>query len=552
MIRVIGFLIFLIGLGVSNLEAQVMVLANEATQAERRAYFHCVDATDGITPETGEAGGQPQVSSNGAAWTNTGIGTLVSIGNGRYYANLTQTLVQTAGTWIETRYKSANTAECPGSSVQVTGFDPHDGVRAGLTALPNAAAEASGGLFTRGTGAGQINQTVNGLINTNLIDIAGSAVSTGAAQLGVNVVNLGGAAVQQAGGYIKVSEGTGTGQLDLTSGRIGIDWAKVSNPTSTVTLSGTSVDMTRTGTAQAGATASITLDAGASAVTDYYKNQLVQIISGTGAGQSRFISGYNGTTKVATVTSNWATTPGATSVFVLRAFDSVPATVSSSTFWDELTASHTTAGTFGKAVGDTLAAVDTEIASIDSRIPSALSSGRMVANAQAISDSTAAADNVEANIGNLNATVSSRASQTSVDTANTNINTIDDFVDTEVTAIKTKTDQLTFTVSNKVDSTPSGIAVRKNTAYANFMLKMVLASDNKTPATGLTVTPTRSIDGGAFGGGTLGGSGAVTQVGSGWYKINIPAADLNGDEIILRFDGGGTANITEFKIRTQN
>ncbi|HEV8655644.1 MAG TPA: hypothetical protein VGR85_09055 [Candidatus Limnocylindria bacterium] len=48
-------------------------------------------------------------------------------------------------------------------------------------------------------------------------------------------------------------------------------------------------------------------------------------------------------------------------------------------------------------------------------------------------------------VDNLNATVSSRATQTSVDT-------IDDFVDTEVSAIKAKTDQLTFTNANKVDS----------------------------------------------------------------------------------------------------
>jgi hypothetical protein len=46
---------------------------------------------------------------------------------------------------------------------------------------------------------------------------------------------------------------------------------------------------------------------------------------------------------------------------------------------------------------------------------------------------------------NLNTTVSSRSTQTSVDT-------IDDFLDTEVAAIKFKTDQLTFTVSNNLDA----------------------------------------------------------------------------------------------------
>ena len=47
-------------------------------------------------------------------------------------------------------------------------FDPSDAVRIGLTALPNAAAEAAGGLYTRGAGAGQINQQANGQIDVNL------------------------------------------------------------------------------------------------------------------------------------------------------------------------------------------------------------------------------------------------------------------------------------------------------------------------------------------------------------------------------------------------
>jgi len=49
-------------------------------------------------------------------------------------------------------------------------------------------------------------------------------------------------------------------------------------------------------------------------------------------------------------------------------------------------------------------------------------------------------------VDNLNATVSSRASQASLDT-------LDDYVDTEVAAIKAKTDQLAFTTANRVDAT---------------------------------------------------------------------------------------------------
>lgn len=79
-----------------------------------------------------------------------------------------------------------------GAVVDCVAYDPTDTVRLGLTALPNAAAEAAGGLYTRGTGAGQINQTVNGLINSNVIDIDGVAVSTTTAHIGVNVVQISG------------------------------------------------------------------------------------------------------------------------------------------------------------------------------------------------------------------------------------------------------------------------------------------------------------------------------------------------------------------------
>lgn len=84
-----------------------------------------------------------------------------------------------------------------------------------------------------------------------------------------------------------------------------------------------SAGYTRTGTAQAGAATSITLDAGASAVDDFYNNQLVVIASGTGAGQARFISDYVGATKVATVPT-WATNPDNTSVFFLLPFGAIP------------------------------------------------------------------------------------------------------------------------------------------------------------------------------------------------------------------------------------
>ena len=150
----------------------ILILAGETTANQRYAYFHLVDETDGITPETGEAGGQPQVSSNGGAFTNTGIGGLVHMGNGRYYAEMTTTLVTTAGTIIETRYKSANTAESPGTSIQVVAFDPNDTVRLGLTALPNAVADAAGGLPISDAGGLDMDSLSSSTISVTLPTLA--------------------------------------------------------------------------------------------------------------------------------------------------------------------------------------------------------------------------------------------------------------------------------------------------------------------------------------------------------------------------------------------
>lgn len=80
--------------------------------AQRRFFLFLVNASDVKTPELGEAGGQPQISKNGAPFVNT-AGALVSIGSGAYYVELTQAEVDTIG-WTLVRYKSANTAEFQG------------------------------------------------------------------------------------------------------------------------------------------------------------------------------------------------------------------------------------------------------------------------------------------------------------------------------------------------------------------------------------------------------------------------------------------------------
>jgi len=73
----------------------------------------------------------------------------------------------------------------------------------------------------------------------------------------------------------------------------------------------------RGGTVAAAAAGTVTLDAGASAVDDAYTGLLILITAGTGEGQSRYITDYVGSTKVATIDGNWTVQPDSASRFVI-------------------------------------------------------------------------------------------------------------------------------------------------------------------------------------------------------------------------------------------
>ena len=70
-------------------------------------------------------------------------------------------------------------------------------------------------------------------------------------------------------------------------------------------------------TAQAGGTNTITLHSGASSNDDIYNGSTIKITGGTGSGQTRIISDYVHSSKVATVSENWTTQPDNTSTFTI-------------------------------------------------------------------------------------------------------------------------------------------------------------------------------------------------------------------------------------------
>jgi len=216
---------------------------------------------------------------------------------------------------------ATNMAPCV-LEIQLVAYDPQDSVHLGLTCLPNTAVTTNASLLTSGTGTDQLSVT------SGRIDI-GKALGTAVTLDSNNVLNVsakyvGGTLLtaRDIGASVLLSAGSGTGQLDFTSGVVKGNVTQWSGTTvATPNTAGVPVVDTRTvarvGTAQTGATTSVTLDAGASATTNFYVGMRVHIISGTGAPESSVITAYNGSTKVATIASTWPTAPDNTSVFLI-------------------------------------------------------------------------------------------------------------------------------------------------------------------------------------------------------------------------------------------
>ena len=96
----------------------------------------------------------------------------------------------------------------------------------------------------------------------------------------------------------------------------------------------TGLQSIRSNTAQAGASGTITLDASASSTTDFYKDDEIYLTGGTGVGQYRMCTAYNGTSKVATVVPNWATNPDNTSTFAVLPKGATDIIAAAGTAWN--------------------------------------------------------------------------------------------------------------------------------------------------------------------------------------------------------------------------
>jgi hypothetical protein len=146
----------------------LVVQQSSATAAYRRVYLHLVDATDGITPETGIAAATAMLSVNGAA-AAASTNNIVEIDAGdlpgAYYLELTAAELGTLGT-IRGGFKAAACAWAP-FTVTVVDYDPHasggdfaddlldlaDGIETGLT-LRQALRGIAAVLYGKKSGSG--------------------------------------------------------------------------------------------------------------------------------------------------------------------------------------------------------------------------------------------------------------------------------------------------------------------------------------------------------------------------------------------------------------
>jgi hypothetical protein len=166
-----------------------------------------------------------------------------------------------------------------------------------------------------------------------LRNLASSTIRSDTAQgpgTGSNQIQLDTGASAVDGSYdpslISIVSGTGVGQsrniLEYEGATriatVDRNWKVAPDATSEFSIIGNAGrEHVNEGLAQAAATSTITLNTLASASDDVYNGQRVFIRSGTGDDQAKLILDYNGTTKVATVESPWATVPDSTSGYVI-------------------------------------------------------------------------------------------------------------------------------------------------------------------------------------------------------------------------------------------
>ena len=520
-------------------------------------------------------------------WTGTAVTTpdtagspkvTITTGTGAGQLDFTSGVVKSdVSKWLGTAASTPTVAGVPNVNVKTL----NDVATTSVTTI-NANVGTTQPVNFTGTGA-------SALAKSDMVDVAGAAVSTSTVQIGTNVVSF------TAGAITDAAFAAGTGKKVI-----------------------------RANTAAAGAASTITLDAAASATDSIYNGLLIYLTSGTGSGQVRTITAYVGATQVATVDRAWQTNPDATSTFALIPDDSakvdsslqvtaasvqgnvtgsvgsvtgsvgsvtgltasdvgaIKTKTDSLTFtvagqvdsnvldWKSATAPAMTGDAFarlgapvGPSISADIAGVQSDTDNIQTRIPTALdANGFIKADVEAFKAGLIATPNVTGvpKVDVVDWAGTTTTLSTGLPDVNTKTITTAAIASGSFSANAIDSAALATSAANEVrdailsDSTPfAGAKVNNlpegmkiNTALANFEFFMADSADHVTGKTGLTVAGAVSIDGAAFVALT---NTPATEVANGIYKINLAQADTNGTVLTFKFTSAG-ADATFITVKT--
>ena len=326
-----------------------------------RVYLPIFDADGDLV--SGAAGLDSEISKDGGTFADcTNEATEIATASGMYYLDLTSTemnadavaiIVKTTTTGAKTTPIVLYPAEATDVSVNVTAWNGT------AVATPDTAGYPKVTLKS-GTGTGEVN-LASGRADANTTYIAGSAVSTSAAQLGVNVVNAAGTA-WGSGAITAASiaaDAIGASELaaDAASEIATAVWAAVTRTlTANTTLTDPSAaaiadavwDEARSGHVTAG-----TFGEGVASVQGNVTGSVGSVASGGITAASIAADAIGASELAADAASEIATAVWAAVTRTLTANtnlnDPSAATIADAV-WDEARSGHTSAGTFGEGV----------------------------------------------------------------------------------------------------------------------------------------------------------------------------------------------------------
>lgn len=499
--------------------------------------FFMVDSTDHIT---GKAGLTPTVtlSKNGAAFAAAG-GSVTEISSGWYYLALSTTDTNTIGDLA---------VHATGTAADPTDFS----VRISARIQDDMAYPATSGR--------SMVVDANGLVDANVVKIGptGSGTAQTARDIGASVL---------------LSSGAGAGQLDFTSGVVKASLVQILGNAISGTASQISAAFTKffdkaspTGTinsipdAVAGAAGGLFI-AGTNAATTV-TTALTTTFTGNLTGSVGSVTGAVGS--VTGSVGSVATGGIAAASFAAGAIDA--AAIAADAIGSSELATTAVNEIRDAILSDSTSFAGASIAAIKAKTDSLTFTTANQVDAQALS---IAANAITATAIATDAITAAKIAADAIgssELATTAVNEIRDailsdstsFAGASIAAIKAKTDSLTFTTANQVDATAVTVSdktgyslsagqlfIKKNTALANFEFLMTDATTH-APMTGLTVTSTRSIDGGALASTT----NSASELSNGLYKISFSAADLNGTVISFRMTATGADDLF-FTVVTQ-